>query len=41
LATLDDLKLTGLVVRRIAGKAQIIIGSEDERYGGVILPLPH
>jgi hypothetical protein len=41
LATLDGLKVEGLAVRRIAGKTQIIIGSDDESYGGVIRPLPH
>jgi hypothetical protein len=40
LATVDGLKVEGLAVRRIAGKAQIIIGSDDESYGGVIRPLP-
>jgi hypothetical protein len=41
LATVDGLKVEGLAVRRIAGKTQIIIGSDDESYGGVIRPLPH
>jgi hypothetical protein len=41
LATVDGLKVEGLAVRRIAGKTQIIIGSDDESYGGVIRPLPY
>jgi hypothetical protein len=41
LAMVDRLKVEGLAVRRIAGKTQIVIGSDDESYGGVIRPLPH
>jgi hypothetical protein len=40
LATVDGLKVEGLAVRRIAGKTQIVIGSDDEAYGGVVRPLP-
>ena len=41
LATVDGLKVEGLAVRRIAGRPQIVIGSDDEDYGGVVRPLPH
>jgi hypothetical protein len=40
LATVDGLKVEGRAVRRIAGSPQIVIGSDDEDYGGVIRPLP-
>ena len=41
LAVVDGLKVEGLAVRRIASKTEIIIGTDDESYGGVIRPLPH
>ena len=40
LAVVDGLKVEGLAVRRIAGKTEIVIGTDDESYGGVIRPLP-
>lgn len=40
LAMVDGLKVEGLAIRRVDGETQIIIGSDDESYGGVIRPLP-
>jgi hypothetical protein len=38
--TLDGFKVEGVAVRERHGRATVLVGTDDENYGGALRPLP-